>query len=1831
MSDAWTNDAPAAPAATLPKAPWEMDAPASGVTPQQKAVVQANDNAEEAARAFSVSKKLAVPAPVVQSDLPGYNAQERTNSAKRAAENPAVQRYIQGNPIAASASADDWDGMEEASAALRLLHPELMARKVNGGLIAAVPEIANLAGTPQGREKLYGALTQLPKALAEGIVDFFKTPGDVASGKIDLTTAEGLDKGISFGIGVSLGGRDIRVGKPARVEVRGGEFVSFDEFMAHVRGFTTRAEIDAFLKEKADAGGPPGAMLQITKAEAGAEALSKAVEVAQNSKTKTRSPDLFAEFGNAHDAGSVHIDAAKVLELYQAAGKVPAAGDGLFGFVPDLAAKAEAAAATGGELTIPVGQYIAHVDPAVHEGLRTSVRLHDDGVTLEEAKEAQASIEAWHGTPHDFERFDLTKIGTGEGAQSYGHGLYFAENRTVAADYQSKLSPDGRLAITSGTYNGISVNQANPMELANALELGEARYPFSYALSALTSGKSLGEAIALIREQYSDNPGLQKAIDALNEHQPRYEPGKGSLYKVSINADPTKFLDWDLPLSQQSEHVRAALKKLGIPEEGIGLDAYGKAGIPKEILDPDVARVLSSPANRDIMGERASKALLEAGIPGIKYLDQGSRDKGSTLAELQEAVDGAKAELARQEKRVRDNPTNQTFREDLEIIRKELIEAEKDLAKGAPELTRNFVVFDDKLVKITEKNGNPVVDAAVASTEQQKKVLYLNGLFKDAASVGLTEAEFAKYSDKIERAEAYVLERAIKLNRSRIAESVSAEWKRNEAAVRDEVTRELTDTGAFAAERYLRQQGIDIAHERAAEVADDLAPLFGFETGQDLLRGLESIEIERAASKKGPQAQLRDAIKERTAALMEERYGRLAENIAQEAREIALADHSFDIMAEEVSILAKLAKSTPPLTRSEMVVWAKEQFENTLVADAANYEKLSRAVAKGGREAEKALLKGDFVEAFQAKQRQMLAAVLAKESLALQRLIDRTEAKIDRFTSEPTIKSIDQGHLEQIREMLAAVGIPQVHAPSAPPMELRDFVAASDGQLAVAPWLYEGRTPRVTEMNVQEFREFADSLKSMEHVGRQAQKLFSAHGEAELQNVIFDVNAELARFGFVDQPTWQNMSLGQKARSVGRRIIGAHLLVERMLDYTDKFHPEGPLTKWLDRPLRDANVKELQLTEQVTQMIRDMYGLTDASTLELIPNNLIPDAMSKSGFMQMTRQNLREVMLNMGNFSNIKKLSEGFGINEADLRRFVDQHATAKDVAYVNAVWKIFKHLKPEADAVMLRDTGVPVDTIPAVPWDIKAGALEGGYYPLVYDKYNSDIVGHRARQGSLFDQNYVSASTPHGYTQARTEYKGALDLTGAFLSGRIQSMIHDIAFREAVRNANKLISNQEFRTAMAQRWGKEYADLIPGWLKDIANSHNLDDAYAQGFARSMALIRQNVVSTLIAFNPSTVIKHGFTAALMSAERVGFVDLAKATKELGIGDAWETAKDLARRGEPIIPDADYIQAMRDALDQGERGESVRNFVLQSSAVMRNRSRQVDDSIRGAIDKLNQAGVTGFFKTLRERNIHYGRLAVAFSDQMSAVPTWWAAYRQAFEEGVSHEDAVFRADKEVSRAHGSQFTGDQPMVTRIPNGFAGEVAKLFTPLYKFYNHFANNNFQFVWDANAALKGNPTGEPGANAARLARHIGVVLLTLFIEEQATAALDKDKKGFLHSMLMKSLHLFGGQFIGLREVTNGLSHGYGPASGLLGTVWKAGEETVKDIAKESGIKAGVAKNAIKNTATTLGFMTGLGGAQIGRTGQFLANVARGRERPRTQSEWRQGLRTGSMKARVH
>ncbi len=221
-------------------------------------------------------------------------------------------------------------------------------------------------------------------------------------------------------------------------------------------------------------------------------------------------------------------------------------------------------------------------DWVVHEGAGDHASPASGGML----QAAPPSITAYHGSPHSFDKFDLSKIGTGEGAQAYGHGLYFAEREGTARSYKNKLS---NTQSTARFY----LNRAGD-DPQRAL----AEWDATVAASKYEHSPSELEANARVRDEIARG-------------------GAGHMYEARIHADPEHFLDWDKPLSQQHPKVQEALAQHGIEPRTPGSDAYQMVGNRVAAgLTQDEGQVL------------AAQALREAGIPGIKYLDQGSRGAG---------------------------------------------------------------------------------------------------------------------------------------------------------------------------------------------------------------------------------------------------------------------------------------------------------------------------------------------------------------------------------------------------------------------------------------------------------------------------------------------------------------------------------------------------------------------------------------------------------------------------------------------------------------------------------------------------------------------------------------------------------------------------------------------------------------------------------------------------------------------------------------------------------------------------------------------------------------------------------------------------------------------------------------------------------------------------------------------------------------------------------------------------------------------------------------------------------------------------------------------------
>lgn len=137
--------------------------------------------------------------------------------------------------------------------------------------------------------------------------------------------------------------------------------------------------------------------------------------------------------------------------------------------------------------------------------MRDKIGIDTDGNIVNDEKAKQFFQKAWHGSPHDFDRFDLGAIGTGEGAQVHGWGLYFAANREVSEGYIERLSDvigheiakDGSIVQKSDeewvTIDNAPIDENTPPLVIALKLLREVRAKGNY---------NIGDAIQKLQWQY---------------------------------------------------------------------------------------------------------------------------------------------------------------------------------------------------------------------------------------------------------------------------------------------------------------------------------------------------------------------------------------------------------------------------------------------------------------------------------------------------------------------------------------------------------------------------------------------------------------------------------------------------------------------------------------------------------------------------------------------------------------------------------------------------------------------------------------------------------------------------------------------------------------------------------------------------------------------------------------------------------------------------------------------------------------------------------------------------------------------------------------------------------------------------------------------------------------------------------------------------------------------------------------------------------------------------------------------------------------------------------
>jgi len=221
-----------------------------------------------------------------------------------------------------------------------------------------------------------------------------------------------------------------------------------------------------------------------------------------------------------------------------------------------------------------------------------------------------AGMTVYHGSRHPFTQFDKSKIGSGEGNQSYGYGIYVAENPNVAKEYTtagmsidpSKTKYKGRNLQTWYDEAQRKQDMAYRQKASNE-KIAEINSELGFWESLMTRNHP-----KTMIDEYLDpenaSPAMQNFAKNIDINKFKGIVEQPNFYKVDL-PDPhiSKMLDWDAPIHQQTPEVKALADAYGVPHEDLGGDLLAKVG----------------------KGSQGAKVMQDAGITGIKYFDAQSR------------------------------------------------------------------------------------------------------------------------------------------------------------------------------------------------------------------------------------------------------------------------------------------------------------------------------------------------------------------------------------------------------------------------------------------------------------------------------------------------------------------------------------------------------------------------------------------------------------------------------------------------------------------------------------------------------------------------------------------------------------------------------------------------------------------------------------------------------------------------------------------------------------------------------------------------------------------------------------------------------------------------------------------------------------------------------------------------------------------------------------------------------------------------------------------------------------------------------------------------------
>lgn len=959
---------------------------------------------------------------------------------------------------------------------------------------------------------------------------------------------------------------------------------------------------------------------------------------------------------------------------------------------------------------------------------------------------------------------------------------------------------------------------------------------------------------------------------------------------------------------------------------------------------------------------------------------------------------------------------------------------------------------------------------------------------------------------------------------------------------------------------------------------DILAEMFGFSSGDELIRDLAAAEDPKAVIEK-----LTDS------RMLQEHADLSTPEAIQRAADIAIHNEARSkFVRTEANTLAQATGSLKML--GDAAKEFAERMVNRLKVRDLNPMQYARAEVRAAKAAAAAEQAGKLDIAAAEKRNQLINMHATKAAYEAQDDIDKFVRYFKKFYTSDS-KTIDIDYREDIlglldrynfrqisgvqidrgvklrswvQARLQAGELPYIAESLLSGQDLAEYQAEIESRGSHGELLYAEDEERIKllaaaidksarksykEATVEEMRGLYDTIQSIENLGRLKHKMLTAKDNKKFEDIRDEMAEGIAEHGGKGGKNDRTANnLIDKTRQGISGFGVSHIKVSIWSRIMDGGIDNGPVWHYLVQPANERATFETSLRAEA------MFALDGImrNVLDKVP---IMDKMGSGKVFKSigTSLNFEErfaILLNVGNESNMQRLMSG-GIAGVTPKLSKEQVMevlstfSSEEVLAAQQIWNHFEYYKPliaekerrlgNREPLWIKPRPITINTR-----DGKTITLAGGYYPVKFDtranmQAKADLSAEESR--NLMRAARSVATTVRSFIQARVEEVHnrplLLDMTGLY-SG-VNDVIHDLAWHEWVLDANKLLnSKSKVGEAIMEFYGSDVKHEFDKWRDDIvAGTRRLDHQ----LEKTAGFVRKNVSAAGLALNV-------LSAAIQP--------LGLANSKSRIGGKW-LARGMSR----------YVSGPIAATQEAQN----------KSEWLRNRART---QFRELNELRNQ--IQGQF-AFQEWMGKYGYWLMTKSQLMVDVPTWWGAYEKAIASDPLNEDlAIQLADQAVKDSQGGGEEVDQSGIER---GHA--LTKLFTTFYGFMGTTLNTSYL-------------AAKTEKSRAKLAVNLLLVLVVApqlgWMLKEALTPGDGDDEDWLDRAWREEFSFLMGLFAFGREFSQLASH-YRQYSGPTGIRMIADTYKLVDQAGQGDFDESFRKQFMN----VIGDVVGLPSAQINRT----------------------------------